>query len=57
MLGGKRSTERRQSSAEADYTASKRVLLANPQKGADDYATLRSKIAARFPKVLARLAK
>jgi hypothetical protein len=57
MLGSKQQTERCQSSAEAECTASKRVLVAKPQKGSVDYTTLRSKIAARFPKVLARLAE
>jgi len=43
--------------AHGEHAVAKQVLVAKPQSGPVDYAALRKKAMARFPKVLAHLAK
>ncbi|WP_414471679.1 hypothetical protein [Microvirga sp. M2] len=57
MTARKTRIAERDAAARDEQEAKKRVLLAKPQEEPVDYSALRKKVMARFPKVLAHLAK
>ena len=57
MLARKKHIAESHVAARDEHEAKKNVLVAKPQEGPVDYAALRKRAMARFPKVLAHLAK